>query len=42
MIYKTRTEHDICKVNPNTGLYIRDEKGNLKAFRDMIKKVVEG
>ena len=32
MIYKTRTEHNICKVNPDTGLYIRDEKGNLKVF----------
>ena len=39
MIYKTRTEHDICKVNPNTGLYIRDEKGNLKAFGKDIYEV---
>ena len=39
MIYKTRTEHDICKVNPDTGLYIRDEKGNLKVFGKDIYEV---
>ena len=32
MIYKTRTENDICKINPDTGLYIRDENGKLKVF----------
>lgn len=39
MIYKTRTEHNICKVNPDTGLYIRDEKGNLKVFGKDIYEV---
>ena len=39
MIYKTKAEHDICKVNPDTGLYIRDEKGNLKVFGKDIYEV---
>lgn len=39
MIYKTRTEHNICKVNPDTGLYIRDENGNLKVFGKDIYEV---
>lgn len=39
MIYKTRTEYNICKVNPDTGLYIRDEKGNLKVFGKDIYEV---
>lgn len=39
MIYKTRTEHNICKINPDTGLYIRDEKGNLKVFGKDIYEV---
>ena len=39
MIYKTRTEHDICKINPDTGLYIRDENGNLKVFGKDIYEV---
>lgn len=32
MIYSTKTENDICKINPDTGLYIRDENGKLKVF----------
>ena len=32
MIYNTKTENDICKINPDTGLYIRDENGKLKVF----------
>lgn len=39
MIYKTRTEHNICKVDPNTGLYIRDENGKLKVFGKDIYEV---
>lgn len=39
MIYKTRTENDICKVDPNTGLYIRNENGKLKVFGKDIYEV---
>lgn len=32
MVYTTKIENNICKVNPDTGLYIRDENGRLKVF----------
>lgn len=39
MIYSTRTEDNICKINPDTGFYIRDENEKLKFFGTNIYEV---